>query len=399
MDSLTQIVLGAAVGEVTLGKKVGNRALLWGAVGGTIPDLDVIFGAFLTPLQELAAHRGFSHSILFALMGAFIFGWIIQFIYQSSLHKYVAFTGWFLIPAGVVYFFSRVFDGATLSNMSGLVLIIILIGAGFILYRRYFIKKLSPPKTTARDWQWLMFWAIFTHPLLDCFTTYGTQLFQPFSDYRVAFNVVAVADPIYTIPFLGCIIALGFYRRSNHKRRRLAWIGIVVSSLYLLVCCINKFNVNKVWTSTLDKNEIDYERYMTSPSIFNNILWSCVAETKDGYLYGQYSLLDTEPEVQYSFTPRDEYNLMLPKDDPTFKCLKWFSNGYYSLQKHPKGFQFNDMRFGTIPLEGGGEHYIFNFVLQEGKNGSLEMLDTNGGPPPGGEQEMLKTLWQRIKGI
>ena len=44
MDSLTQIVLGAAVGEAVLGKKVGNRAMLWGAVAGTIPDLDV--GAF-----------------------------------------------------------------------------------------------------------------------------------------------------------------------------------------------------------------------------------------------------------------------------------------------------------------------------------------------------------------
>ena len=43
MDSLTQIVLGAAVGEATLGRKVGNKALLWGAIAGTIPDLDVVY--------------------------------------------------------------------------------------------------------------------------------------------------------------------------------------------------------------------------------------------------------------------------------------------------------------------------------------------------------------------
>jgi len=44
MDSLTQIVLGAACGEIALGKKIGNKALLFGAIGGTIPDLDVILG-------------------------------------------------------------------------------------------------------------------------------------------------------------------------------------------------------------------------------------------------------------------------------------------------------------------------------------------------------------------
>ena len=51
MDSLTQIVLGAAVGEVMLGRKVGNRAILWGAVAGTIPDLDVYCGYLFDDLS------------------------------------------------------------------------------------------------------------------------------------------------------------------------------------------------------------------------------------------------------------------------------------------------------------------------------------------------------------
>ncbi len=41
MDSLTQIVLGAAVGEAVLGKKARNKAMLYGAIAGTIPNLDV----------------------------------------------------------------------------------------------------------------------------------------------------------------------------------------------------------------------------------------------------------------------------------------------------------------------------------------------------------------------
>ncbi len=92
MDSLTQIILGAAVGEVTLGKKIGNRAMLWGAVGGTIPDLDVLGGLFLSKIDNLAFHRGFSHSILFCVLGAFLFGWLVDQIYSSRNHKWIAIT-------------------------------------------------------------------------------------------------------------------------------------------------------------------------------------------------------------------------------------------------------------------------------------------------------------------
>ena len=65
MDSLTQVVLGAAVGEAVLGKKIGNRAMLWGAIGGTIPDLDVFLRYFVDEITNTEMHRGFSHSLLF----------------------------------------------------------------------------------------------------------------------------------------------------------------------------------------------------------------------------------------------------------------------------------------------------------------------------------------------
>ena len=78
MDSLTQIVLGAAVGEAVLGRKVGNKAILWGAVAGTIPDLDVLSKYFVDEVTALEMHRGFSHSILFSLLFAPIFGFLIK---------------------------------------------------------------------------------------------------------------------------------------------------------------------------------------------------------------------------------------------------------------------------------------------------------------------------------
>ena len=78
MDSLTQIVLGAAVGEAVLGRKVGNKALLYGAIAGTIPDLDVISRSFVDTVTALEFHRGFTHSIVFSVLFAPVFGWLVS---------------------------------------------------------------------------------------------------------------------------------------------------------------------------------------------------------------------------------------------------------------------------------------------------------------------------------
>ena len=80
MDSLTQIILGAACGEAVLGKKIGNKALLFGAIGGTIPDLDVLVGGWLygNEIDAMLFHRGFMHSIVFTVLAAFLLGWLVH---------------------------------------------------------------------------------------------------------------------------------------------------------------------------------------------------------------------------------------------------------------------------------------------------------------------------------
>ena len=80
MDSVTQIVLGAAIGEAVLGRKVGNKAMLYGAIAGTIPDLDVVSRYFVDTVTALEYHRGFTHSICFLYsLHPFLGGW-----YQSE---------------------------------------------------------------------------------------------------------------------------------------------------------------------------------------------------------------------------------------------------------------------------------------------------------------------------
>ncbi len=396
MDSLTQITLGAAVGEVVLGKKIGNRALIWGAIGGTIPDLDVIAGAFTTEIQELAYHRGFSHSILFSIIGAIILSWAIDKLYQSRYHKYFATIGWLLFPIGVGFFLNR-FE--VLPAGLGFSILIFVITA-YILYRRYFIRSIVKPVATRQDWLWLCFWSLLTHPILDCFTTYGTQLFQPFSSYRVAFNTISVADPIYTVPFLILVIIASFYHRSNGTRRILVGLGIGLSSAYLIFAAINKQRINAVFEATLEQNNIEYTRYMTSPTILNNILWYCLAETEDGYYHGLYSIFDNKRKVNISFTARNEHLILDHPDDSTIKTLKWFSNDYYGLTQLSEDIlQFNDLRFGSIDFGDGQETYIFNFPIHLKEEGYYELAKINGGPPPGDRKKSLQILFERLKGI
>lgn len=397
MDSLTQITLGAAVGEVVLGRKIGNRALFWGAVGGTIPDLDVFATFIVSPLQDLAWHRGFSHSIVFSILGALAIGYIVHNIYASKYHRYAGFVGWMLIPMAVIFFIQRIFDGSTFSYP---LMAALFAGLTFYLYRRYFAREFAAPEAGIKDWQKLFFWALFTHPLLDCFTTYGTQLFQPFSAYRVAFNAISVADPIYTFPFLLLVIAASFLGRTNKWRRMLSWTGIAVSSLYLLFTVINKQRINKVWTNSLEAENIVYSRYMTSPTILNNVLWYCMAETEDGYVHGLYSLYDKEKKVIIQETKRNEDLLSAYEDDPTLKTLKWFCNNYYCITPMEDGMlQFNDMRFGVFDTEDTSPTYIFNFPMKKDDAGYFHLIEVNGGPPPGSRDEMMATLWERIKGI
>jgi len=68
MDSITQAALGAAIGEVVLGKKIGSKAMLWGAIAGTLPDLDIIFLPLYNEVQRISIHRGYSHSIMVSLI-------------------------------------------------------------------------------------------------------------------------------------------------------------------------------------------------------------------------------------------------------------------------------------------------------------------------------------------
>jgi inner membrane protein len=231
MDSFTQIVLGAAVGEAVLGKKIGNRAMFYGALAGTIPDLDVLASHFTDTVSALSIHRGFTHSIVFSVLFAPLFGWLV-----SRYEKFKSFKGW----------------------------------------------------------SWLFFWAFVTHPILDAHTTWGTQLFWPF-EMRLAFKTIFVIDPLYTIPFLVFLILAMSQNRSSKKRQIYNKIGLIVSSTYLVLTFFLKGLAFIQFQDALKEQQIDYLQLNTRPSPLNTILWSAHVETENSYLIGNYSFFDSKP--------------------------------------------------------------------------------------------------------
>lgn len=405
MDSLTQITLGAAVGEVVLGKKVGNRAMLWGAIAGTLPDLDVVANAVSDEISALAFHRAITHSALFAVVAPLGLGWLTHRLYlkreERGKFRYDLTKVWLglmaIITLGSIGMPISIFNTLKIGFAVSSTMIALVI----LVYTRERWRKRQSLNNNAstKEWSWLFFWAIFTHPLLDCCTTYGTQLLQPFWDYRVAFNNISVVDPVYTVPFLICVIIASRLSREHPRRRVFNWLGIGLSSAYMLFTFFNKHQVNQVFENSLATEQIDYQRYSTYPTIFNNLLWQGIAEGDSNYYHGVYSILDEEPKVQ-SFTviPKNHELLQAYESDRITEVLQWFSNGYYSVSRLENGdIQFNDLRFGSIDQTfDESSDYIFSFHLIQDEG---HIIDAHQRRARGEAAEnAMSDLWERMKG-
>ncbi|MFU8859519.1 MAG: metal-dependent hydrolase [Cyclonatronaceae bacterium] len=309
MDSLTQITLGAAVGELVLGRKVGNKAMLWGAVAGTIPDLDVIFGLFMDPVSYLSVHRGFSHSVFFPFIAAPILAWIITRIHGTG-------------------------------------------------------------EATYRGWTLLAFWSLFTHPMLDLLTGYGTQLFNPISNYGFELNSIFIIDPLYTLPFLICITTAMFYSRSSPRRRFWTYLGVGLSTGYLILTGLIKLFIHNEFKSQLDREQIVYEELMTFPAPFQSIFWRGLAKTDDGFFEGYFSLFDREP-IRFTYIPSNAGKLASYLDDEPVKQLLWFSKGYFQVHEESDTLLFHDLRFGSLfGWRGDFDSHVFTFRLKR-ENGQM----------------------------
>lgn len=335
MDSLSQIVLGAACGEAVLGKKIKNKALLWGAAGGTIPDLDVLLSPFFDPVDALFVHRGFSHSLTFPFLISPLLGWLLFRLYRNA-------------------------------------------GASW------------------KEWTYLFFWSIITHPLLDAMTGYGTGLLEPFSSYRVDISSIFIVDPMYTLPFL--FFLLGVIRAKNNleKRKNRNRLGLVLSSAYLLFTFLNQQFMEAGFRKELKAKNVSAGRMMTIPTPFNTFLWGTVAETSKGYFVGYRSWFDKSP-TEFAFFPKNDSLISFCRNDERVQKLIRFSKGFYTISQRDGKMYFNDVRFA----QAGGwtdltADFVFSFEIMKKSGNSVEIRK---GEWRSSRLSGLETLWERIKGI
>jgi inner membrane protein len=287
MDTLTQVALGAAVGEAVLGRQVGRRALAWGGFCGLLPDLDVLV-RFSDPVKNFTYHRGPSHSLFVLAL---------------------------LTPVLI-----------------------------------YTIRKLHPRTAQFRlGWTALVYLAFATHVILDCFTVYGTQIFWPLKTPPVMWSTIFIIDPAYSLPLMVGVMAAVFLRRNRLGGHTLNTAFLALSTIYLIGSVGAKYHVTTTADASLNRQNISYDGLLTVPAPFNTLLWRVLAVDEAGYYEGFYSLLDKEREIRFIRYPSNQDLIQGLDGHWPVQRLKWFTHGFYSVGQKENGIVITDLRMGLEP--------------------------------------------------
>jgi len=303
MDSITQFALGASIGEAVLGRKVGNRAALIGGAIATLPDLDS-FIPWHDAVATFTYHRSASHSLLvLTLVSPFLTWFILKFAPSLQVHR-----------------------------------------------KRMF---------------WMVFLALFTHPLLDAFTVYGTQLFWPITAYPVSGSTIFIVDPAYTLWLLVGVISAMVMDRNKNLGKHLNHAGLAFSTLYLAWTVVAKIVVDDIAQQALASQAQAYDRVMTTPAPFNTLQWRIIGRNANGY-FDAFTPVFGDPEnIQFDHYGSDDHLLDEISDHWPVQRLLWFTHGFYRVTQRRGAILITDLRMG---LEA---NYVFNFKVAETTNGTL----------------------------
>lgn len=328
MDSLSQIVLGAATFALVKDKEIGKKSLLYGAILGTIPDLDILINPFYNTIEQLAIHRSFSHSIFFSILLS-------------------------------------------------------------LLTAKWFSAKY---KTSYKSWFFASFLALFTHPLLDICTTYGTRILYPLSKSFYSLDNVFVIDPLYTIWLLiGCIILL-VIKTNNPKRQLIIKWSLAISTFYLIVGLGINLYVTNHFKNELAKQNISYEKIKVVPTPFNTILWQVIVKTKDGFYFSDYSLFDSKTNAEFVFEKNNTQFLEEKKKIKELEPYFNFTEGYELARKENNQMVVYGTKFGPLSMENGKTQFIFPLTFNE--DGSYYLSQKK----PRDFKKILKRMFKRLEG-
>jgi len=292
MDPLTQGTIGAVLPQALSKKNLGIVALL-GFLSGMAPDLDIFIRSSTDPLLSLEYHRQFTHSLVFIPFGGLI----------CALFLFVVF------------------------------------------------KKISP-FNFKKTWLYCTL-GYGTHGLIDACTSYGTLLFWPFSDIRIAWNNISIIDPLFTIPLI-LLIALATIKKKNvYSKIALGWAVIyLMIGMYLHNVAIN------VGKEIAEQRGHIVTRIKAKPSFGNLILWKTIYETDNQFYVDATNLLFNKiiPGESIKKLNQEEDFPWLKEESQQYKDVerfKWFSNDFLAVNPQNKN-QIIDIRYSGIPNEIGG---------------------------------------------
>jgi inner membrane protein len=338
MDSISQFVLGASVAETFLGKRLGNKALLWGGLIGTLPDLDVVPGYWMSDLSKIEFHRGPSHSILFYALISFPIAYSILKIHKpQNLNVKICTIGVFLI--------------------------------------------------------------LFTHSLLDLCTTWGTKILWPFTDTAYSLKIIFVVDPIYTLPFIFSLFIILWLTRQNSWRKKLNILALILSTFYLCWCGYAKSIIKKDFQHIISNFEKPVIKFNSRPSPMNSFLWAVTIETKSAFYCYYHSIFDNDISQPTIFYKNQKVRNEWKEREDFQKLIKITGDQILILNtdNERKGIEVADLRFGQISgWDDRNSPFVFRYFL-EGAPSDIPVNYTL--PRPKAEfKSSLGALWNRIWG-
>lgn len=298
MDPLSQASLGASLSQSFAKDKTRQiSAMVIGALAGMAPDLDVFIRSDIDPMLFLEFHRQFTHSLIFIPFGALIcalgFYLVVRWLHTRSK------TSRARLSFAQIYLFS------------------------FLGYA--------------------------THGLLDACTSYGTQLFWPFSNERVAWNTVSIIDPLFTLPILFlCVFA------ALKQKPRFAQIAFVYAVLFLSLGLVQKHRAESAMHELAHTRGHQVEKSHVKPSFGNRHLWKTIYEYDGRYYVDAVKLLSGVDHFEGTSIQKLDIKRdfpWLPENSQQAKDVerfRWFSNDYLAVSNTDPNFII-DIRYSFIP--------------------------------------------------
>lgn len=330
MDSLSQIVLGGALAAAIAPAHHRRAALAAGAALGTLPDLDSVPMWFLglDPVTSMTWHRGPSHSLLVLVPLAALLWWLFK--------------------------------------------------------RRGGRVAESPVR-----WYWAITLALVTHPLLDAFTVYGTQLWWPLPPSPAMWSSLFIIDPLYTLPLLvACVFAL--VRGARPSSQRALVLGLALSTAYVGWSLAAKAMVDRAAERALATLGLQDAPRFSVPMPFNTLLWRVVVMTPEGFLEGERSLVADEGDMVFRPYASDYRALTGVRDFAAVRRLLWFNHGFMKAEVRDDRVVLSDLRMGAEP------DYSFRFVVAEREGEGWREIPPQQVAWPWEAKRRMGQMWDRI---